>query len=216
MDPNSNNFVAKKIGSSNGEYALISKFVMIELSDEAPIDAIPCGFYGYTQREYESVSNVSPVPQFKIKYYFPGEVIFNPPFGTTANVTESAGDIVRRSYLGFSSQFGIDESFLSYKGKQNPTNWVGSALPVDGQAWNYLSKGFHMDSGATVVTIANSYQTSGQTAFECGVADFRTDPETQENPYYFIYSRKYTLCLQVDLMDGMNIENSELTKTDSN
>jgi hypothetical protein len=194
MDPNSNNFVAKKIGSSNGEYALISKFVMIELSDEAPIDAIPCGFYGYTQREYESTSNVSPVPQFKIKYYFPGEVVYNPPFGTTANATESAGDIVRRSYLGFSSQFGIDESFLSYKGKQNPPNWVNSALPIDGQAWNYLSKGFHMDSGATVVTIANSYQTSGQTAFECGVADFRFDPETQENPYYFIYSRKYTLC----------------------
>jgi hypothetical protein len=194
MDPNSNNFVAKKIGSSDGEYALISKFVMIELSDEAPIDAIPCGFYGYTQREYESTSNVSPVPQFKTKYYFPGEVIFNPPFGTTENATESSGDIVRRSYLGFSSQFGIDESFLSYKGKQNPPNWVGSILPVDAQNWNYLSKGFHMDSGATVVTIANSFLTSGQTAFECGVADFRNDPESQENPYYFIFSRKYTLC----------------------
>ena len=75
MDPGSNNFVAKKIGSSNGEYALISKFIMIELADEAPIDAIPCGFYGYTQREYESTANISPVPQFKTKYYFPGEVI---------------------------------------------------------------------------------------------------------------------------------------------
>ena len=194
MDPNSNNFVAKKIGSSNGEYALISKFIMIELSDEAPIDAIPCGFYGYTQREYESTANISPVPQFKTKYYFPGEVIFNPPFGTTTNATESAGDIVRRTYLGFSSQFGIDESFLSYKGNQNPVNWVTSPLPVEGQPWNYLSKGFHMDSGATVVTISNSFQTSGQTAFECGVADFRFDPESQENPYYFIFSRKYTVC----------------------
>ena len=194
MDPNSNNFVAKKIGSSNGEYALISKFIMVELSDEAPIDAIPCGFYGYTQREYESTANISPVPKFKTKYYFPGEVVLNPPFGTSANATESAGDIVRRAYLGFSSQFGIDESFLTYKGRQNPSNWVGSALPIDGLAWNYLSKGFHMDSGATVVTIANSFQTSGQTAFECGVADFRVDPESQENPYYFIYSRKYTLC----------------------
>jgi len=75
MDPGSNNFVAKKIGSSNGEYALISKFIMIELADEAPIDAIPCGFYGYIQREYESTANISPVPQFKTKYYFPGEVI---------------------------------------------------------------------------------------------------------------------------------------------
>ena len=194
MDPASNNFVAKKIGSSNGEYALISRYVMIELADEAPIDAIPCGFYGYTQREYESTANISPVPKFKTKYYYPGEVIYNPPFGSTTNATESAGDIVRRAYLGFSSQFGIDDSFLQYKGKQNPPNWVTSALPVAGEAWNYLSKGFHMDSGATVVTIANSYQTSGQTAFECGVADFRFDPETQENPYYFIYSRKYTIC----------------------
>ena len=194
MDANSNNFVAKKIGSANGEYALISKYVMIELADEFPIDAIPCGFYGYTQREYESTANISPVPKFKTKYYYPGEVIYNPPFGTTANATESAGDIVRRSYLGFSSQFGVDESFLTYKGKQNPPNWVSSALPIEGQSWNYLSKGFHMDSGATVVTIANSYQTSGDTAFECGVADFRTDPQTQENPYYFIYSRKYTVC----------------------
>jgi hypothetical protein len=194
MDPASNNFVAKKIGSSNGEFALISRYVMIELADEAPIDAIPCGFYGYTQREYESTANISPVPTFKTKYYFPGEVIYNPPFGSTTNATESAGDIVRRAYLGFSSQFGIDDAFLQFKGRQNPPNWVSSALPIAGEPWNYLSKGFHMDSGATVVTIANSFQTSGQTAFECGVADFRFDPETQENPYYFIYSRKYTIC----------------------
>jgi hypothetical protein len=194
LDPASNNFVAKKIGSSNGEYALISKFIMIEMADEAPIDAIPCGFYGYTQREYESTANISPVPTFKTKYYFPGEVIYNPPFGSTTNATESAGDIVRRAYLGFSSQFGIDDAFLQFKGRQNPPNWVSSALPIAGEPWNYLSKGFHMDSGATVVTIANSFQTSGQTAFECGVADFRFDPETQENPYYFIYSRKYTIC----------------------
>ena len=194
MDPASNNFVAKKIGSSNGEFALISRYVMIELADEAPIDAIPCGFYGYTQREYESTANISPVPKFKTKYYYPGEVVYNPPFGSTTNATESAGDIVRRAYLGFSSQFGVDDAFLQFKGRQNPPNWVTSALPVAGEPWNYLSKGFHMDSGATVVTIANSFQTSGQTAFECGVADFRFDPETQENPYYFIYSRKYTIC----------------------
>ena len=213
MDPASNNFVAKKIGSSNGEYALISRYIMVEMSDEAPIDAIPCGFYGYTQREYASVLNPSPVPIFKTKYYYPGEVIYNPPFGSTANATESAGDIVRRSYLGFSSQFGIDDSFLQYKGTQNPSNWVASAVPVDGEAWNYLSKGFHMDSGATVVTIANSFLTSGQTAFECGVANFTTDPETQENPYYFIYSRKYTVCFAGGF-DGWDIYREYRTNQD--
>jgi len=213
MDPASNNFVAKKIGSSNGEYALISKYIMIEMADEAPMDALPCGFYGYVQREYESVLNPSPVPKFKTKYYYPGEAIYNPPFLGNANVVESSGDIVRRSYLGFSSQFGIDESFLSYKGKQNPSNWVGSALPVEGDNWNYLSKGFHMDSGATVVTISNSFLTSGQTAFECGVADFRFDPETQENPYYFIYARKYTVCLAGGF-DGWDIYREYRTNQD--
>jgi hypothetical protein len=213
MDPLSNNFVAKKIGSSDGEYALISRYIMVEMADEAPIDAIPCGFYGYTQREYSSVLNPSPVPIFKTKYYFPGEVIYNPPFGSSTNTVESAGDIVRRSYLGFSSQFGVDDAFLQYKGTQNPINWVVSPLPVPGEQWNYLSKGFHMDSGATVVTISNSFQTSGQTAFECGVANFSSDPETQENPYYFIYSRKYTICFAGGF-DGWDIYREHRTNQD--
>jgi hypothetical protein len=213
MDPLSNNFVAKKIGSSDGEYALISRYIMVEMADEAPVDAIPCGFYGYTQREYESVLNPSPYIVYKTKYYFPGEVIYNPPFGASTNATESAGDIVRRTYLGFSNQFGIDESFLQYKGTQNPVNWVTSAVPVEGQAWNYLSKGFHMDSGATVVTISNSFLTSGETAFECGVADFTRDPETQENPYYFIFSRKYTVCFAGGF-DGWDIYREYRTNQD--
>jgi hypothetical protein len=213
MDPLSNNFVAKKIGSSDGEYALISRYIMVEMADEAPVDALPCGFNGYTQREYSSTSNPSPVPIFKTKYYFPGEVIYNPPFGASTNATESAGDIVRRSYLGFSSQFGVDDAFLQYKGTQNPLNWVVSPLPVPGEQWNYLSKGFHMDSGATVVTISNSFQTSGQTAFECGVANFSSDPETQENPYYFIYSRKYTICFAGGF-DGWDIYREFRTNQD--
>ena len=212
MDPASNNFIGKKIGSSNGECALISKYVMVEMADEAPIDALPCGFYGYTQREYLNYDEYpSPYPKFKTKYYFPGEVIANPPFGTNAGgaPVESAGDIVRRSYLGFSSQFGIDESFLTYKGKQTPSNWVESVNQVDGQPWNVISKGFHMDSGATVVTISN---TNGQTAFECGVAEFRNDPNP-DNPYYFIFSRKYTVCFAGGF-DGWDIYREFRTNED--
>ena len=216
MDPASNNFVAKKIGSSNGEFALISRYVMIEMANEAPIDALPCGFYGYTQREYDDYNtNPSPYIKYKTKYYYPGEVISNPPFGTAtggSNTVESAGDIVRRNYLGFSSQFGIDESFLTYKGKQTPSNWISNPL-VEGQPWNVISKGFHMDSGATVVTIGNLSVDSGQTAFECGVAEFRDDPETQENPYYFIYSRKYTVCFAGGF-DGWDIYREWRTNED--
>ena len=215
MDPGSNSFIGVKIGTSNGQYALISKYIMIELADEAPIDAIPCGFYGYTQREYDSfVDNPSPTPVYKTKYFYPGEVIYNPPFGTAtggSNSVESGGDIVRRTYLGFSSQFGIDESLLEYKGKQNPV--VGWDTATDSIPWNVLSKGFHMDSGATVVTIGSLELSSGQTAFECGVADFRFDPETQENPYYFIYSRKYTVCFAGGF-DGWDIYREYRTNQD--
>jgi len=214
LDPLSNNFIAKKIGSQDGEYALLSKYIMVEMSDDYPVDALPCGFRGYIQRQYESMDNPSPNIVYKTKYYFPGETIFDPPFGTTSggsNAVETAGDVVRRTYLGFSTQFGVDESFLSYKGKQNPTtNW---ALATDSIEWNYISKGFHMDSGATVVTIGNAFDTSGQTAFECGVADFRDDPESQENPYYFIYSRKYTVCFAGGF-DGWDIYREYRTNQD--
>jgi hypothetical protein len=188
---------------------------MVEMADEAPIDALPCGFYGYTQREYQDYTLYpSPYPKFKTKYYFPGEVVSNPPFGSAAGgaPVQSAGDIVRRNYLGFSSQFGIDESFLTYKGKQNPSNWISNPLAV-GQPWNVISKGFHMDSGATVVTLGNLVVDSGQTAFECGVAEFREDPGTQENPYYFIYSRKYTICFAGGF-DGWDIYREWRTNQD--
>jgi hypothetical protein len=214
MDPASNNFIAKKIGSSNGEFALISRYVMIEMADEAPIDALPCGFYGYTQREYADYETYpSPYPKFKTKYYFPGEVIANPPFGINlgGSPIESGGDIIRRSYLGVSSEFGIDESFLTYKGKQTTPGWTNNEQ-IDGRPWNIISKGFHMDSGATVVSIANTSMSSGQTAFECGVAEFREEPDS-DNPYYFIYSRKYTLCLAGGF-DGWDIYREFRTNED--
>ena len=97
------------------------------------------------------------------------------------------------------------------RGKQNPqTGWETA---TDSIKWNVLSKGFHMDSGATVVTISNTSMSSGQTAFECGVAEFRVDPETQENPYYFIYARKYTVCFAGGF-DGWDVYREQRTNSD--
>jgi len=214
MNPTSNSFVGKKIGTVNGEYELKSKYIMLELASEFPTDSLPCGFYGYTQRVYGSLDNKSPIPIYKSKYNYPGEPLYNPPFGSTAggeNIISSGGDNVRRTYLGFSSEFGVDESFLQYKGKQNPaTNWETSTESTE---WSYLTKGFHMDSGATVVRISNSFGSSGETAFDVGVADFRNDPESQENPYYFIYSRKFTVCFAGGF-DGWDIYRKDRTNKD--
>jgi hypothetical protein len=214
MDPSSNSFVAKKIGSSDGEYPLNSAYVMVELSDEYPIDALPCGFYGLEERVYESATNPAPFPIIKNKYYFPGETVFDPPFGTTAggsNIVTSSGDIVRRTYLGISTQFGIDSDLLQYKGKKNPV--VGWDLATNSEPWNYQTKGFHMDSGATIITIANSQVTSGTPAFVCGVASFDDEPTSQDNPYYFLYSRKFT-CVFQGGFDGWDIYREFRTNQD--
>ena len=202
LNPNENGYVAKKVGTSNGEFELKSKYIMIEMSEDAPIDALPCGFEGYDFREYSGVK--SPFLVYKTKYNTPGEVVYNPPFGTTTggdNSTRSAGDKVRKTYLGVSNTVGIDSDFLMYKGKQNPSN-IGTA--IEGNSWAYLTKGFHMDSGATVVKIAGEYVTSGETAFDVGAAEFRSEPTSQTNPYYRLNSRKFTL-LPKGGFDGWDI-----------
>jgi hypothetical protein len=209
LDENSNNFIAKKIGSSNGEFSLISRYVMVEMSDEFPSDAVPCGFMGYVQKEYEQSINVfgnPAIPVYKTKYYIPNEEVFSIPFGVGSN--NVSGDNVKRTYLGFSNTTGVDVSLLQYKGMKN----IGNLYDVTSD-WNYMTKGFHMDSGATTVTIANSFVTSGTSAFECGVGDFTQEPTSQTNPYYFLYSRKFTVCFAGGF-DGWDIYSEKRTNTD--
>jgi len=217
MDPTTNNYIAVKIGTSDGEYALNSKYIMLEMDVDANPESLPCGFEGYVIRNYGSAT--PPFPVYKVAYNFPGEVIYNPPFGVVTNPpfsytgfdnkAVSGGDRVRSTYLGISSQIGYDPLFFEYKGKQKPLD-----LCVEGDApsWNYITKGFHMDSGATVVSIVTG-PTSGSPAFDCGVASFQRDPETSANPYYQIQARKFSFLLQGGF-DGWDIYNESRTNTD--
>jgi len=201
MNPNENSFIAKKIGTSNGEFQMNSKYIMLEMNEDAPVDALPCGFEGYMFREYAGVK--SPFPIFKTKYDFPGEIIFNPPFGLTSgadDISRSAGDNVRRTYLGMSDTIGYDIDFFGYKGKQNPTD------PCDGVGtnWSFKSQGFHMDKNASGITISNFFATSGTSAFQVGSAEFISDPDDNTNPYFRLFARKFTLFCQGGF-DGWDI-----------
>jgi len=211
MDPNQNNFVANKVGTSNGEYKLNSKYIMLELSDEFPTDALPCGFEGYISREYEAAT--PPFVVYKTKYYQPGEVIYNQPFGSASGADDpviSNGENPRRAYLGISNISGIDYDFFEYKGKVLPSN---IATDTTGAEWGYLTKGFHMDSGATIVTIPAGYATSGQSAYEVGVSSFNSEPEDTDNAYYKLNTRKFTL-LAYGGFDGWDIYREYRTNGD--
>jgi len=212
MNPNDNSFVAKKVGTMDGEYELNSKYVMLELNEDAPVDALPCGFLGFNSRDYAGVK--SPFPIIKTKYDYPGEVVYNPPFGLGSgadDATRSGGDNVRRTYLGISDSIGIDADFFGYKGKQLPLDVCNDTT---GDDWSTRTKGFHMDKDANSILIPNTFATSGTPAFYVGDATFTKDPDNESSPYYRLYSRKFSFLVQGGF-DGWDIYREYRTNGDT-
>jgi hypothetical protein len=211
MDPSQNNFVAKKVGTLDGEYELNSKYIMVEMNEDAPVDSIPCGFEGYSFREYAGVK--SPFPIYKTKYDFPGEVIYNPPFGLSSggdDAIRSSGDNIRRTYLGFSNSIGFDTSFFEYKGKRNPL----TTCDLEGNEWSYRTRGFHMDQFASGITISSGFATSGTPKYYTGAAAFSSEPTDINSPYYRLFSRKFTLLVNGGF-DGWDIYREFRTNGDN-
>jgi hypothetical protein len=214
MNPNLNNYVAKKIGSKNGEYSLISKFIMVDVNEDAPEDSLPCGFEGYTIRTYSGGTvNNPPFVIYKTKYEIPGSTVFEPPFNTPIGAGISIttnGDNVRRTYLGISDKIGFDGDFFDYKGKIRAGNLCTESTQ---DAWDYKVRGFHMDIMASAITISNSYTTSGTPEFFVGDAIFQSEPESQDNPYFRTFARKFTV-LPAGGFDGWDIYTESRTNTD--
>ena len=210
MNPSENNYIAKKIGTLDGEYELKSKYIMVEINEDAPVDAIPCGFQGYTFREYPA--GKSPFPIYKTKYFLPGEQVLNPPFGTSTGQDDafvSGGDNIRRTYLGLGSYWGYDGDFFQYKGKVKPFDLCNG----EGTEWNFRTKGFHMDQFASGITISSSFASSGTPAYEVGSASFSSEPDNPEDPYYRLNARKFTL-LVYGGFDGWDIYREFRTNAD--
>jgi hypothetical protein len=210
MNPAENNYIAKKIGTLDGEFELRSKYIMVEMNEDAPIDAIPCGFDGYMFREYPT--GRSPFPIYKTKYFLPGEQVFNPPFGTSTGSDDafvSGGDNIRKTYLGLGTYWGFDTDFFQYKGKVKPFDVCNG----EGTPWNFMTKGFHMDQFASGITISSAFASSGDTKFEVGATSFSSEPEDPENPYYRLNSRKFTVMVYGGF-DGWDIYREFRTNAD--
>ena len=204
LDPTKVSFIGRKIGTSTGEFELKSKYTMLYLGegllDGVYANSLPSGFEGYRFRGYGNCPT-NPKLIYKTKYYTPGEVIYDPPFGsgTVNNQTVSGGDKISKVYLGVSNSTGAayDPDFFNYKGKQVPSTICTAA---DGGEWNVITKGFHMDSGATVVIGGSGAYTewtgttlNGQPVFDCGVGQFNQEPTLSNEPYKTLRSRKFTV-----------------------
>lgn len=196
MDPTSNNYVAKRVGTLDGEFASRSSYVLIELEEESDTsDAFPGGFVGFPVRDYQTNGNTSvqtPTIEYKQTY--------------------GAFENKRKFYLGLSETKGIDQDFFDYKGI--PT--VG-----DANAWTGLTKGFHMDVDATGATIDNVeivINNSGDTyspvyEFDTGNAEFRSDAGVVGTDYEKVYARKFTFA-PYGGFDGWDVHRTRRTNRD--
>jgi hypothetical protein len=221
MDPTKISFVGRKVGTSTGEFELKSKYIMLFLGegvlDGTFVGSLPCGFEGYKFRSYNT-NSLNPFIPFKTKYYNPGDVIYDPPFGssTANNRTLSGGDKISKNYLGLSSSL-MDRDFFDFKGFQEPT---ALCTDVDGDEWAVVTQGFHMDisaSGVTggVGTYLNLSATTlnGRQIFQAGAGQFSQEPTSSTETYKKLRSRKFTLA-PYGGFDGWDIYRKTRSNTD--
>lgn len=89
------NYIAHRIGTSDGGYLSKSKYILVEMADGEDLrKRVPAGFMGYPMPKYGCASAVS--AGYNVDYY---------------DTTKS-----KKQYFGFSNLAGIESDIFSYKG----------------------------------------------------------------------------------------------------
>lgn len=142
MNPNVAGFIGRKIGTSDGEYQLRSKFVSLILADNHPTDAIPSGFRGFANNTQYGTSTLGAI-NYKTEYHLSGDVV---GYDLNGNEKISGGDKINKVSLGLSSQVGFDKDLLKYKGLEGITK----------------TKGFHLSKNASDEFSKTPYDLEGE------------------------------------------------------
>jgi hypothetical protein len=197
MDPTSNNFIARKIGTLDGTYASKSSYILVELDDESDTsDAFPAGFVGFPIRDYTLNTNTATTAP---------NISYKQTYGTFENK--------RKFYLGVSDTVGVDADFFDYKGVPN-----GKSYDI----WTGLTHGFHMDVNASAVTIDDVkivIDNSGNTyspifLFDTGNWPFITEAGLVGGPYEKTYARKFTF-VPYGGFDGWDVHRTRRSNRDN-
>jgi hypothetical protein len=148
MNPDLPGFVAKKIGTSNGDYELRSKLIMLSMADNAPVDSFPAGFKGFVNNQTFGGGTIGNV-LYKTQYFDAGDTMYYDADGTAVL---SNGDKVRKVSLGLSNQIGTryDNDLFKYKGTEGTSS----------------TSGFHLSTNASTISgttyITTPYDLEGQ------------------------------------------------------
>lgn len=133
--PGSSNYIALKIGSTNGDYETKSNYITVEVNEtEKTRLSIPAGFLGYPVRCYSQGITVNGAEMTLGDSSGDSTPILQPPyFKYNLNVDDDIR--INRQYFGISNLTGVDEDILKYKGVE-AYNDIPSGL----------SPCFHLDS----------------------------------------------------------------------
>ena len=125
--PGTSNFIGFKIGTSNGDYETISKYITVELYE--PNDgvvrqnSVPCGFMGYPHG-FVNGYRISGSTKVDLK---------KPLLKYNCNYDEDIK--ARKQYFGLSSIVGVDIDAFTFKG-----------IAANVEVPDHLTNGFHLDS----------------------------------------------------------------------
>ena len=172
MNPDLPGYVARKIGTSDGEYELRSKFIMLNMASDAPTDAFPAGFKGFTSAQLSGSTKLGSV-LFKTTFLDAGDTAYYSADGT-ANL--SNGDKVKKVSLGLSSQTGtkFDADLFKFKGD-------GASLSTFG---------FHLSTNADSIV-----DVSGNTIYQTTSYDLEGQSDPTNNKLANINYRKFTFAV---------------------
>ena len=86
LDPTKVSFIGRKIGTSTGEFELKSKYTMLYLG-EGLLDGVFAEFITLLvlkgiDLEGMEIAQLILLLIYKTKYYTPGEIVYDPPFGS--------------------------------------------------------------------------------------------------------------------------------------
>lgn len=193
MIKGTNSYVAQRIGTSDGEYTLKSKYIMVEMATEAPVEVFPAGFEGIMLNNWSTTTT-----GFATYSGLPPKIFYKTSYGVNerkAKVYLGVSELGYSSSDGSVAGTGINQNLFNFNGWMNDGGSVTSGYTK--------SKGFHMDSGATG-TYTDAGATVGQ--FEVGAGQFRTAADVADatDTYYALNTRKFSLALSGGF-DGWNV-----------
>ena len=143
MNPDVSGYVARKVGTSDGQYALVSKYIMLNMADNAPSNAFPAGFKGFVTNGDLGGSFQGGVT-YKTHYFNAGDTMYTDMNG---NPVTTNGDKFKKVSLGLSSQMGsqFDSDLLQYKGSMATTTTKGFHLSVNADSNLYVTTDYDLE-----------------------------------------------------------------------